>query len=192
VLCRARLTRHVFLVTGHKSQPVSADGRAGAVLRRCGTRLDPSGSLSEARRARDAWIPVVSPVVRERGATGIDSVLAKSLAVGNLDSSAWGSADEFEPEVGVLMTERGTVASVVFRAPKLLNEALRCKRVGIWCGITFELTGPLRRDGLARVGKMYRVPQAGPRRPAVVGPVVQRGVMPHPQLEDEVRFDWLH
>ena len=42
-----------------------------------------------------------------------------------------------------------------------------------------ELTGPLRRDGLARVGKMYRVPQAGPRRPAVEGPVVQRGVRPH-------------
>jgi len=32
---------------------------------------------------------------------------------------------------------------------------------------------------LARVGKMYRVPQAGPRRPAVAGPVVQRGVRPH-------------
>jgi len=43
-------------------------------------------------------------------------------------------------------------------------------------GLTFELTGPLRRDGLARAGKMYRVPQAGPRRPAVAGPVVQRGV----------------
>jgi hypothetical protein len=47
------------------------------------------------------------------------------------------------------------------------------------CGLTFELTGPLRRDGLARIGKMYRVPQAGPRRPAVAGPVVQRGVMPN-------------
>jgi hypothetical protein len=46
-------------------------------------------------------------------------------------------------------------------------------------GLTFELTGPLRRDGLARAGKMYRVPQAGPRRPAVVGPVVQQGVRPH-------------
>jgi len=46
-------------------------------------------------------------------------------------------------------------------------------------GLTFELTGPLRWDGLARAGKMYRVPQAGPRRPAVVGPVVQRGVRPH-------------
>ncbi len=44
--------------------------------------------------------------------------------------------------------------------------------------LTFELTGPLRWDGLARAGKMYRVPQAGPRRPAVVGPVVQRGVRP--------------
>jgi hypothetical protein len=32
---------------------------------------------------------------------------------------------------------------------------------------------------LARAGKMYRVPQAGPRRPAVAGPVVQRGVRPH-------------
>ena len=43
-------------------------------------------------------------------------------------------------------------------------------------GLTFELTGPLRWDGLARAGKMYRVPQAGPRQPAVGGPVVQRGV----------------
>jgi hypothetical protein len=48
----------------------------------------------------------------------------------------------------------------------------------LW-GLTFELTGPLRRGGLARAGKMYRVPQAGPRRPAVAGPVVQRGVRPH-------------
>ena len=45
-------------------------------------------------------------------------------------------------------------------------------------GLTFELTGPRRRDGLARAGKMYRVPQAGPRQPAVGGPVVQRGVRP--------------
>lgn len=45
-----------------------------------------------------------------------------------------------------------------------------------FCGLTFELTGPLRRGGLARAAKMYCVPQAGPRRPAVVGPVVQRGV----------------
>lgn len=36
----------------------------------------------------------------------------------------------------------------------------------------------MRRDGLARAGKMYRVPQAGPRQPAVAGPVVQRGVRP--------------
>jgi hypothetical protein len=34
----------------------------------------------------------------------------------------------------------------------------------------------MRRDGLARAGKMYRVPQAGPRQPAVAGPVVQRRV----------------
>jgi hypothetical protein len=46
-------------------------------------------------------------------------------------------------------------------------------------GLTFEITGPLRRDGLARTEKMYRVPHAGPRQPAVVGPVVQRGVR-HP------------
>ena len=44
----------------------------------------------------------------------------------------------------------------------------------VWLTPNVELTGPLRRDGLARVGKMYRVPQAGPRQPAVVGPVVQR------------------
>jgi len=45
--------------------------------------------------------------------------------------------------------------------------------------LTFELTGPLRQDGLARAERMYRVPQTGPRRPAVVGPVVQRGVRRH-------------
>jgi hypothetical protein len=59
--------------------------------------------------------------------------------------------------------------------------------VWLW-GITFELTGPLRRDGLARVGKMYRVPQAGPRRPAVVGPVVQRGVRPQRILKVDDRI----
>ena len=50
------------------------------------------------------------------------------------------------------------------------------KLSGPVCGLTFELTGPRRWDGLARAGKMYRVPQAGPRQPAVGGPVVQRGV----------------
>jgi hypothetical protein len=59
------------------------------------------------------------------------------------------------------------------------RQCFRVKRLGFWCRLTFELTGPLRRDGLARVGRMYRVPQAGPRRPAVAGPVVQRGVMPN-------------
>lgn len=46
-------------------------------------------------------------------------------------------------------------------------------------GLTLELTGPMRQDGLARAVKMYRVPQAGPRRPAVADPVVQRGARPH-------------
>ena len=43
------------------------------------------------------------------------------------------------------------------------------------CGLTFELTGPRRQDALARTEKMYRVPQSGPRWPAVAGPV-ERGV----------------
>jgi hypothetical protein len=46
-------------------------------------------------------------------------------------------------------------------------------------GLTFELTGPMRRDGLARAGRKCRVPQTGPRQPAVAGPVVQRGVRRH-------------
>ena len=41
--------------------------------------------------------------------------------------------------------------------------------------LTFELTGPRRQDALARAEKMYRVPQLGPRWPAVAGPV-ERGV----------------
>jgi hypothetical protein len=55
-------------------------------------------------------------------------------------------------------------------------------------GLTFELTGPMRRDGLARAGRMYRVAQAGPRQPAVAGPVVQRGVRPHCGAVAEVVF----
>ena len=42
-------------------------------------------------------------------------------------------------------------------------------------GLTFELTGPWRRGALARTERMYCVPQAGPRCPAVAGPV-ERGV----------------
>ena len=57
---------------------------------------------------------------------------------------------------------------------------------GWLCGLTFELTGPMRRDGLARTGRLYRVPQAGPRQPAVAGPVVQRAVRPHPTDAREV------
>jgi len=37
---------------------------------------------------------------------------------------------------------------------------------------------------------MYRVPQAGPRRPAVAGPVVQRGV--RPQFAHDLQYlNWL-
>jgi hypothetical protein len=49
---------------------------------------------------------------------------------------------------------------------------------GFWCGLTFELTGPRRQDALARAEIMYRVPQLGPRWPAVAGPV-ERGVRQH-------------
>ena len=66
------------------------------------------------------------------------------------------------------------------------SKSSRCMVVVV-CRLTFELTGPLRWDGLARAGKMYRVPQAGPRRPAVVGPVVQRGVRPHPHNPEVCR-----
>ena len=72
------------------------------------------------------------------------------------------------------------------RSCKRLNSPGACCREGLDRSLTVlavrpnvELTGPLRRDGLARAERMYRVPQAGPRRPAVAGPVVQRGVMPH-------------
>ena len=46
------------------------------------------------------------------------------------------------------------------------------------CCPTFELTGPTRQDGLARLAKMHRVPPAGPSWPAVAGPV-ERRVRPH-------------
>jgi hypothetical protein len=106
-------------------------------------------------------------------------VLAKSLAVGNWDSSARESADDSEPEVGVFMTERSAVTSVVFRAPKLLNEALRCRRVGIWCGITFELTptaeagvvSPVRDDATNGTDRAYNACRSGSG--------AERGVRPH-------------
>jgi hypothetical protein len=48
---------------------------------------------------------------------------------------------------------------------------------GELCGLTFELSGRRRQDALARTEKMYRVPQAGPRWPAVGAPL-ERGVRP--------------
>jgi hypothetical protein len=57
--------------------------------------------------------------------------------------------------------------------------------VGEVCGLTFELTGPLRQGGLARMQKMYRVPAAGPSWPAVAGPV-ERRVRPHPWVQPEL------
>ena len=44
--------------------------------------------------------------------------------------------------------------------------------------LTFELSGRQRQDALARTEKMYRVPQAGPRWPAVGAPL-ERGVRRH-------------
>ena len=40
-------------------------------------------------------------------------------------------------------------------------------------GLTLRSTGPRRQDALARTGKMYRLPQAGPRWPAVAGRLAQ-------------------
>ena len=45
-------------------------------------------------------------------------------------------------------------------------------------GLTFELSGRRRQDARARIGKMYRVPQAGPWWPAVGAPL-ERGVRRH-------------
>ncbi len=45
------------------------------------------------------------------------------------------------------------------------------------CGLTFELTGPERQAGLARLATMYRMAPTGPSWPAAEGPV-QRGVRP--------------
>jgi hypothetical protein len=59
--------------------------------------------------------------------------------------------------------------------PNECQSQFKCRANGLR-RLTFELTGPMRRDGLARAAKMYCVPQAGPRQPAVAGPVVQRGV----------------
>jgi hypothetical protein len=55
----------------------------------------------------------------------------------------------------------------------------RRPETSVLCGLTFELTGPLRWDGLAQMQKMYSVPAAGPRQPAVAGPV-ERRVRPRP------------
>ena len=63
----------------------------------------------------------------------------------------------------------------------------------VWCelrGLTLELTGNRRQDGLARAEKMYRVPQAGPRQPAVGGPVVQRRVRPRSRTHDVLGASW--
>ena len=51
--------------------------------------------------------------------------------------------------------------------------------------LTFEVTGRRRQDALARTGKMYRVPRAGPRWPAVGAPVDRR-VRPGPRWACEV------
>ena len=50
-----------------------------------------------------------------------------------------------------------------------------------------ELTGPLRRGGLAREQKMYCVPAPGPRRPAVEGPVECR-VRPRWRVDEAPTF----
>ena len=83
------------------------------------------------------------------------------------------------------MNESGLdVGSFPLAAPARLGIRAPQVRVGRvdadeWCflpGLTLELTGHRREDGLARAEKMYRVPQPGPRQPAVGGPVVQRRV----------------
>ena len=62
---------------------------------------------------------------------------------------------------------------------KLSNEVMLEER-GILRGLTFEVTGRQRQDALARTGTMYRVPQSGPRWPAVGAPVDRR-VRPGPR-----------
>ena len=68
---------------------------------------------------------------------------------------------------------RGLLRSVDGEGGSEQNSLLR--------GLTLELTGPLRQAILARAEKMYRVPQPGPRWPAVAGPVERiRRDFPYP------------
>jgi hypothetical protein len=69
------------------------------------------------------------------------------------------------------------------RAVKFSSRDAPARRVvglGRCChaGLTFELRGRQRHDARARTGGMYRVPRAGPWRPAVGAPL-ERGVRHH-------------
>jgi hypothetical protein len=50
--------------------------------------------------------------------------------------------------------------------------------MGPTCGLTFELTGPRRQDAWPAKTRI-QLPALPARRPAVVGPAVERGVRPH-------------
>jgi hypothetical protein len=63
------------------------------------------------------------------------------------------------------------------RPERLHGRSSRCVR-GMFCRLTFELSGRRRRAAARRPVKMYRVPPAGGRRPAVGAPL-ERGVRPH-------------
>ena len=73
------------------------------------------------------------------------------------------------------------------------SKVRRLFRGSILRGLTFELTGALRGDALARLAKMYSVPLTGPRWPAVARPV-ERGVRRRRCAEgekDQVGLHWL-
>jgi hypothetical protein len=83
----------------------------------------------------------------------------------------------------------GLLQTVLARAGlPLVFAALRVATALFLCGLTFELSRAQRQDALARTEKMYRVPQAGPRWPAV-GPRLERGVRPQRSYSRALRHD---
>ena len=61
------------------------------------------------------------------------------------------------------------LVSAALNAANLGHRSQSAQKFAVFpvCGPTFEVTGPLRQDGLARLTKMYCVPPTGPSWPAV-------------------------
>ena len=139
--------------------------------------------LGSSRRAAELRCTAVRVAAAQR--TDLTQSRAQTTtAMSRICASTWFWRPEAPTSCRVAAARPQTLASDIgiafswLLSPRRQALILLARQMAFPARPNVKLTGPVRWDGLARAGKMYRVPQAGPSWLAVAGPVFSDGLCP--------------